>query len=76
MAIMFAFKGGYKMDKWEYKSIKTKTEGFLGGKLDLNEFEFSLNTLGEQGWELVTTFSTTQGEGSTREVISVLKRKL
>lgn len=64
------------MEKWEYKSIKTKTEGFLGGKLDLNEFEFSLNTLGEQGWELVSTFSTTQGEGSTREVISVFKRKL
>jgi hypothetical protein len=64
------------LEKWEYKSIKTKTEGFLGGKLDLNEFEFSLNTLGEQGWELVSTFSTTQGEGSTREVISIFKRKL
>jgi hypothetical protein len=64
------------LEKWEYKSIKSKTEGFLGGKLDLNEFEFSLNTLGEQGWELVSTFSTTQGEGSTREVISIFKRKL
>jgi len=34
------------MDKWEYKSIKIKTEGFFGGKLDLNEFESNLNTLG------------------------------
>ena len=27
------------MTKWEYKSIKIKTGGFLGGKLDEVEFE-------------------------------------
>lgn len=27
------------MNKWEYKTIKVKTGGFMGGKVDETEFE-------------------------------------
>ena len=36
--------------KWEYKTIKTDTTGFVaGGKFDQDSFENILNGLGEQG---------------------------
>ena len=36
--------------KWEYKTIKVDTTGFVaGGKFDQNSFEQILNELGEQG---------------------------
>lgn len=63
------------MDRWEYRSIKVETKGFMGGILDTYDFDSKLNDLGEQGWELVSCFATHAGNGTTREVIAVLKRK-
>lgn len=39
------------MEKWEYKSIKFETKGFMGGILEINDFDNKLNELGQQGWE-------------------------
>lgn len=64
------------MDKWEYRTVKFQTGGFFGGKLDENEFEVMLNKLGEQGWELISCFDTSQSQGASRDVISVFKRKI
>lgn len=33
------------MEQWEYKTLKIKTGGFLGGKVDEQEFEEELNRL-------------------------------
>jgi hypothetical protein len=63
------------MEKWEYKTIKFQTGGFLGGKLDTDEFESMLNKMGEQGWELISCFDTSLGHGASRDVIAVFKRK-
>lgn len=63
------------MDKWEYTTIKVETKGFLGGILDIEDFDSQLNKMGEQGWELVSCFSTNQGEGVSREAVAVFKRK-
>ncbi len=60
--------------KWEYKSIKLATQGFLGGRLDEERFDMFMNSLGQQGWELVTAFDTNQAYGQTRDVIAVFKR--
>lgn len=60
--------------KWEYKTLKVGTSGFLGGKLDEDKFDKSLNDLGKQGWELVTAFDTNLGHGATRDVVAVFKR--
>lgn len=62
------------MERWEYKTIKFETTGFLGGILDLQTFTDELNDLGRSGWELVSCFDTNQSQGASREVIAVLKR--
>lgn len=63
------------MDKWEYVSIKVETKGFAGGILEIEGFDYQLNRLGDEGWELVSCFSTNQGQGTSREVIAVFKRR-
>jgi hypothetical protein len=64
------------LDKWEYKTIKFETKGFVGGILDARNFEDELNNLGEKGWEVVSCFPTAQSSGQSREIIAVLKRKI
>ncbi|WP_339322007.1 DUF4177 domain-containing protein [Paenibacillus sp. FSL W8-0194] len=63
------------MEKWEYKTVKYQTGGFLGGKVDEEEFEQLLNECGMEGWELTSCFDTSAGQGHSRDVIAVFKRK-
>ena len=63
------------MDQWEYTTIKMDTTGFLGGLVDLQALEASMNELGSQGWELVCAFDTNQSQGASREVIAIFKRR-
>ncbi|SHK73174.1 protein of unknown function [Clostridium cavendishii DSM 21758] len=63
------------MEKWEYLSTKFQAEGSFGGILDVENFDLELNSLGNQGWELVSIVSTNAAYGKTREIIAVLKRK-
>jgi len=60
--------------KWEYKTITVGSGGFLGGKVDVEEFDGKLNRLGELGWELVSVMDTNQGHGATRLVVATFKR--
>ncbi len=62
-------------DKWEYRTVKYATGGFLGGKIYEGEFEALLNEHGAQGWELVSCFDTSMGQGSSRDVVAVFKRR-
>lgn len=64
------------MEKWEYKTIKVETKGFSGGILQTENFEYELNIMGAQGWELVSCFDTNQSYGASREVVAVFKRKI
>ncbi|HWP79989.1 MAG TPA: DUF4177 domain-containing protein [Candidatus Acidoferrum sp.] len=64
------------MERFEYKTLFTDAEGFLGGKVDEAQFQQSLNELGSQGWELVSTVASAQSYGSTRWIISIFKRKI
>jgi hypothetical protein len=63
------------MEKWEYISVKFLTKGFSGGILDIHNLDRELNSLGEQGWELVSCITTHMSAGQSREVIAVLKRR-
>lgn len=63
------------MELWEYRTIKFKTGGFLGGKLDPEEFEIELNQHGNEGWELVSCFDTSKYQGESRDIIAVFKRR-
>lgn len=60
--------------KWEYKTIKIGATGFMGGKVDENELDTLMNTLGSQGWELTTAFDTNQAYGQTRDIVAIFKR--
>jgi len=63
------------LEKWEYTSIKVEPKGFMGGILDVSHFDNELNNFGEQGWELVSCFSTAQDGGKSREIVAVFKRR-
>lgn len=63
-------------DRFEYKTLYTDTKGFFGGKVDPAAFQYELNELGKQGWELVSTVGSAQSYGSTRWLISIFKRKI
>lgn len=63
------------MDRFEYKTIFTDAKGFLGGKIDQGSMDRQLNQMGDQGWELISTFASNSGYGSTRWIVSVFKRK-
>ncbi|WP_027091437.1 DUF4177 domain-containing protein [Cohnella thermotolerans] len=63
------------MERWEYKTITYKTGGWLGGKVDAEDFEAGLNAYGAEGWELVTCFDTSIAQGQSRDVIAVFKRR-
>ena len=62
--------------RWEYKTVKfSANHGFLGGKLDIAEFSIQMNELGDQRWELVNTFVTSMGYGTSRDVVAIFKRQ-
>ncbi|MFB4324650.1 DUF4177 domain-containing protein [Priestia sp. BR_2] len=63
------------MDQREYKTLKYKTGGFLGGKVNEEEFEDLLNSYGIDGWELISCFDTSVHQGQSRDIIAVMKRK-
>lgn len=61
---------------WEYKTLKTPaTGGLLGGKFDETALDLKLNEMGEQRWELVAAFTTNQGYGQSRDLVSIFKRE-
>lgn len=67
------------MQKWQYKVIVRETKKLLKDSGPLDAVSETLNSLGDEGWELVsvTPFSTTQGldlGGSTKAYTFVLKR--
>ncbi|MCR8657383.1 DUF4177 domain-containing protein [Paenibacillus endoradicis] len=63
------------MEQWEYKTLKLSTGGFFGGKVDEEELEDELNRFGRDGWELASSFDTSQAQGASREIIIMFKRR-
>lgn len=62
--------------KFEYKTLKTKEKGFWSGKVDTDELELYLNQLGQEGWELTSTFETNTYQGGTNEIVFLFKREI
>jgi hypothetical protein len=60
--------------KWEYKTVKLKAKGLLGGKVDEAQLDAMMNDLGRDGWELAAAFDTNEAYGSTRDVVVIFKR--
>jgi len=60
--------------KWEYKTVKFRTAGFMGGKIDDEQLNNEMNRWGTQGWELVSSFSTSQSFGESRDIVLIFKK--
>lgn len=58
------------MIKWEYHIINIRSENY---RLDPNAVR-ELNTLGEDGWELVSITSVNFKSGATDNIAMVFKR--
>lgn len=63
------------MEQYEYKTVTYDPKGFWGGAVDTNQFQDQLNAFGNDGWELVTSVSTTQSYGSSKSIVCIFKRK-
>lgn len=61
--------------QWEYKTVKLKLGGFLGGKIDQSQLDSILEQSGREGWELVTVFATALYQGRTQDAAMVFKRR-
>lgn len=59
---------------WEYKTVKLKLRGILGGKFREDEVSQVLNENGSEGWELVSTLSTALYQGRTQNAALIFKR--
>ena len=60
--------------RWDYKTVKLRLKGFLGGKIDLPELNSALEEAGSQGWELVSVMATALYQGRTQDAVLVFKR--
>lgn len=64
------------MIKWEYRTIKLETTGwFVGGNLNETKLDDYMNTLGAEGWELISAFDTNQAYGASKDVVAIFKRE-
>jgi hypothetical protein len=64
------------MDRFEYRTLLLDVAGMFGKRLDTARITKELNALGADGWELVSSKSSTVAWGSERSVVCIFKRKL
>lgn len=75
---MFAAQANQvRMKRFEYRTLEVAADkGFWGGKVDAQELTNKLNELGKDGWEIASAVDLSWGEGSSRNVLIMLKREL
>ena len=64
------------MKKFEYRTKIIDAKGMWGGKVNLSEFDKTINEMGNDGWEMVTTTASNEAYGSTRYIICIFKREI
>lgn len=63
------------MSCYEYKILTFYPYGFLlGGKVDTDKMEHVLNQWAEEGWRVLSIFTTHKHYGGTRQIIVVMER--
>ena len=61
------------MQRWAYEVVKFDTTGFwVSGNVDEAALRSEMNRLGEEGWELTSSFDT--DAGARRYIILLFKR--
>ncbi len=59
---------------WDYKTVKLRLRGFLGGKIDQPELDRILDEASGEGWELVQVLATALYQGRTQDAVLIFKR--
>ncbi len=59
---------------WDYKTVKLRLGGFLGGKIDQPELDRILDEASGEGWELVQVLATALYQGRTQDAVLIFKR--
>jgi hypothetical protein len=62
------------MKKFEYLTLRVRETGLIGKRVNPKKLTKNLNELGEEGWELASTFETNEDEGETKDVFLIFKR--
>jgi hypothetical protein len=62
-------------EKWEYRSVRLDIGGWIGPKLDLSELDATLNSVGAEGWELVSAVDLSQSDGRSAAIVALFKRQ-
>lgn len=60
--------------KIQYKVLSTEKEGWWTVKFDPQKIEDKLNEMGDKGWDLINSFDINHGNGSSKEIIFILKK--
>ena len=61
---------------WEYTTRILDVSGwFVEGAVDPDEVDETLNPLGAEGWELVSSYSTTDRGGGSFKLVFIFKRQ-
>ena len=62
--------------RWEYTTKKLDVSGwFTDGEVDPEKVDEILNPLGAEGWDMVSSFSTTYAEGGSNYLVFIFKRQ-
>ena len=59
---------------WDYRTVKLRLRGFLGGKIDQPELDRILQEASQEGWELVQVLATALYQGRTQDAVLIFKR--
>jgi hypothetical protein len=63
--------------KFEYATVMFETKSmFRSPSLDGSAFDKKLDEYGQEGWELVSTFTMNRYDGDTSAVVAVFKRPI
>ena len=60
--------------RWEYRTIDVNLEGFFIPEVNTASLDDMMNSLGNDGWELVTAFDVNRGHGRSSSVVATFKR--
>jgi len=63
--------------RYEYQTKVFDAQGFWsGGKIDVDEFDATLNEMGSQGWQLIEKVTSNMELGRTRHFICTFMREI
>ena len=63
--------------QWEYHTEQFEVEGwYIRPVTEYSSFQFRLDELGLEGWELVSAFDTNSKDGQSPQIVAVFKRLL